>query len=41
MSSKAPKPKTLGRFERTILKLLMRLTAVLMARRLTKALRRR
>ena len=40
MSSKAPSPKTLGRFERAVLKILMRLTAVLMARRLTKALRR-
>ena len=39
MSSKAPSPKTLGRFERTVLKVLMRLTAVLMARRLGKALR--
>jgi hypothetical protein len=40
VSSKAPAPKSLGRFERTVLKLLMRVTALLMARRLGKALRR-
>ncbi len=34
-------PKKLGRVERTVLTLLMRMTAVLMARRLRKALRRR
>ena len=34
-------PKKLGRVERTVLTLLMRVTAVLMARRLRKALRRR
>jgi hypothetical protein len=33
--------KKLGRLERSVLKLLMRITAVLMARRLGKALRRR
>jgi hypothetical protein len=34
-------PKKLGRVERTVLTLLMRITAMLMARRLGKALRRR
>ena len=36
-----PAPKKLGRLERTVLTLLMRITAVLMARRLGKALKKR
>jgi hypothetical protein len=36
-----PAPKKLGRLERGVLRLLMRITALLMARRLGKALRKR